>query len=365
MNSVGYSVCLCKLLMLKQSINGILLSNNHSCITALHNLLESIDLGEECDLNIYQVQQASIDACFMSFLNQEIRNRYIVGQERVFLIFSFGGSTVPENQEVITKTYQLSLSTVIFNIINSYRGLFTLEQMRPIKGDLKTIYKNEDIIIVMKPHSLLVHPWGHSLAPTLMNWLVHEYPELSLLPRAGIVHRLDRDTTGLLIIARNLASQIDLIWKISNHRFIREYMAICEGVILNDRGTISCKVDTPRYKPKDQLVGITHFSVIRRFDCCTYLRLNLETGRRHQIRTHLSRHLNCPLIGDRLYNTRFVQRRIKLSNEKEYLNQFHRPALHASRIVIELLRSNMLLIIKVNMPEDMDYLLDEIASEEQ
>ncbi|MCW7552315.1 RluA family pseudouridine synthase [Endozoicomonas gorgoniicola] len=354
------------LLLIGQMSEILLISNSRISTTALvslNHLLNIFDCGEQINSSIFELHGSYLDSLYMDFLYHEIDNRHTLGSERQLILYFFGDSDIPESEHVIQKIFQLYSNPIVSRIIGSYSSLFTERQMLPIAGDLTTIYRDTDIIVVSKPCGLLVHPWGGSLAPTLMNWLLHEYPELAFLPRAGIVHRLDRDTTGLVIVARNLASQIDLIWKIYNHRFIRFYGAICEGIIDDDCGTISCKVDTPRYKPKAQLVGITHFDVIKRFECCTFIHAHLETGRRHQIRAHFSRHLNNPLVGDRLYNSRFCQKHTDSNDITPHLDNFPRPALHAFRIAIELLRSNNILVITIQLPEDIISLLNILNTE--
>ncbi len=181
---------------------------------------------------------------------------------------------------------------------------------RPEPIPLDVVMEDASLIVVNKPAGLVVHPGAGNPHGTLMNGLLHRYPELDALPRAGIVHRLDKDTSGLLLIARTLTAHTSLIRQLADHAVSRRYDAICVGV-LTGGGTIDAPirrhpVDRRKMAVQDDgKPAVTHYRVIERFAAHTYISVRLETGRTHQIRVHFAwrRH---PLVGDPVYGGRLA-----------------------------------------------------------
>ena len=173
---------------------------------------------------------------------------------------------------------------------------------------LNLLEENEDFVVIEKPPGLVVHPGAGNKSGTLLNALLHSFPELKKLPRAGIVHRLDKDTSGLMVVARNEKSLSDLSNQISNRSAKRVYEAFTVGKI--DK---SGKVDAPigrhpqnRQKQAVRTTGkeaVSHFKVLQTFGSYSHIQVTLETGRTHQIRVHMN-YLGYPLIGDPLYGRR-------------------------------------------------------------
>ncbi|AXE61833.1 23S rRNA pseudouridine(1911/1915/1917) synthase RluD [Candidatus Thioglobus sp. NP1] len=230
------------------------------------------------------------------------------------------------------------------------------------KIPLNIIYEDEDIIVINKKFGLVTHPGAGNWSGTLANALLYYDSSLSILARAGIVHRLDKNTSGLMVVARNEKSQKHLIEQLQNHSIQREYSAIVYGHMIAG-GT----VDEPIGRdPKDRVkqavtisgkAAVTHFRAIDRFKSHTHVKAILETGRTHQIRVHLS-HVGHSLVGDPVYGGR-VRFPKKASVElKEALINFKRQALHSKKLTLMHPVSGEQMSWKAPLPDDMQKLLD-------
>ena len=201
---------------------------------------------------------------------------------------------------------------------------------------LVVVYQDRDLFVVDKPAGLVVHPGAGNPDQTLQNALLALDPALAHLPRAGIVHRLDKDTSGLLVIARTPEAHTALVRMLEERDIHREYQAVCRGV-MTAGGTVDAPIDrhpTDRVRMAVRQGGreaITHYRVIRRYRAHTHVRVQLETGRTHQIRVHLA-HAGFPLVGDRVYGGRLTQPRGATEELREALRDFPRQALHAARL---------------------------------
>lgn len=207
-------------------------------------------------------------------------------------------------------------------------------QPQPI--ELAIVYEDEALLVIDKPAGLVVHPAAGNPDGTLQNALLHHDPELIQLPRAGIIHRLDKETTGLLVIARTPAAHKQLVEQLQARAFDREYRAVVSGVM-----TAGGSVDEPIGRHPTQRTrmavnyagkeAVTHYRVLERFRAHTYLRVKLETGRTHQIRVHMA-HIRHPLVGDPVYAGRLRQPAGACERLREQLRSFRRQALHARRL---------------------------------
>ena len=229
---------------------------------------------------------------------------------------------------------------------------------------IKIIYEDHDIIVINKDFGLVTHPGAGNSTGTLANALLYYDSNLSKLDRAGIVHRLDKNTSGLMVVARNAKSQKYLVEQLQNHSVHREYSAIVYGHMIAG-GTIDEPIGRD---PKDRVKqavsmsgkdAVTHYRAIDRFKSHTHVKAILETGRTHQIRVHLS-HVGHSLIGDLMYGGR-VRFPKKASEElKLALVNFKRQALHSKKLTLTHPISGDLMSWKAPLPDDMQKLLDEL-----
>jgi 23S rRNA pseudouridine1911/1915/1917 synthase len=201
---------------------------------------------------------------------------------------------------------------------------------------LSIVHDDDALLVVDKPAGLVVHPGAGNRSGTLQNALLHRYPELAVLPRAGLVHRLDKDTSGLLLVARTLASHTALVAELERREIKRTYRAICQGV-LTGGGSVDAPIGRhARDRTKMAVVDAgrearTHFRVLERFRAHTYCEIELETGRTHQIRVHMA-HIRAPLLGDPVYGGRPRLPPEPSEELKAALQAFRRQALHACRL---------------------------------
>jgi 23S rRNA pseudouridine1911/1915/1917 synthase len=201
---------------------------------------------------------------------------------------------------------------------------------------LDIVFEDADLLVVNKPAGLVVHPGAGNPGGTLMNGLLAHAPQLESLPRAGIVHRLDKDTSGLLLVAKSLPAHTALVRALAERTVSRQYLAVCNGV-LTGGGTIDAAierhpVDRTRMAVRDSgRPAVTHYTVVERFRGHTCVKVVLETGRTHQIRVHFA-HRRHPLVGDPVYGGRLALPAGASEVLRNALRAFRRQALHAARL---------------------------------
>ena len=233
---------------------------------------------------------------------------------------------------------------------------------------LDITYVDADIIVINKSVNLVVHPAAGHNDGTLQNALLHFDASLAEVPRAGIVHRLDKDTTGLLVVARHIKSHKLLVEQLQAREFAREYQAVVRGV-MTAGGTVDEPIGRdPRDRKRmavrfDGKPSVTHYRVLRRFGHHTHVQVTLETGRTHQIRVHLT-HLRYPLVGDQAYGGRLQLPRGASDQLKETLRGFKRQALHAARLGLEHPMTGEYMEWEVPIPDDMQHLLNVLAQDD-
>lgn len=225
--------------------------------------------------------------------------------------------------------------------------------------DLAIVHEDDEVIVIDKPAGLVVHPGNGQPSGTLLNALLHHAPQLAEIPRAGIVHRLDKDTSGLLVVAKTLTAQTDLVRQLQARSVKRHYLALALGRVEGDG-----VVDAPMGRHATQRTKMavvksggkearTHFHVRERFDKCTLLECRLETGRTHQIRVHLAS-IKHPLAGDPVYG------RAKSGDPR--LDAFPRQALHAWRLALCHPASGVEMSWESALPEDFAQLLESLRA---
>jgi 23S rRNA pseudouridine1911/1915/1917 synthase len=226
---------------------------------------------------------------------------------------------------------------------------------------LDVVYEDESLIVVNKPAGLVVHPGAGNPAGTLMNGLLHHAPQLEQLPRAGIIHRIDKDTTGLLLIAKNLPAHTVLVRELANRAISRIYLAVCNGV-LTGGGTIDAPIARHRVDRKrmcirdDGKTAVTHYTVVERFAGHTLVRVSLDTGRTHQIRVHFA-HRRHALVGDPLYGGRLALPGGASDRLVARLRSFKRQALHAAILEFAHPADGQRLRLEAPLPADFEELL--------
>ena len=230
--------------------------------------------------------------------------------------------------------------------------------------DFVILHEDEDIYVIDKPANLVVHPAAGHRDGTLVNGLLVCDPKLNALPRAGIVHRLDKDTTGVMIVARNLIAHNWLVGELQARRVKREYVALTHGVVTAGRSIETGIARHPRERKKMSVQehgksAITHFQVIQKFAHYSLVKLQLETGRTHQIRVHMN-HIKYPLIGDPVYGG---GNRIPAGIDERLapiVRDFKRQALHAQRLEFIHPRTREAVSFSAELPLDFQHLLDSL-----
>jgi 23S rRNA pseudouridine1911/1915/1917 synthase len=227
---------------------------------------------------------------------------------------------------------------------------------------LNIVYEDDDILVINKPAGFVVHPGAGNPDGTVLNALLHHCPQLDVVPRAGIVHRLDKDTTGLMVVAKTIAAQTNLVESLQAREITREYEAIASG-IMTAGGLVDQPIGRHATKRTHMAVtfsgrpSVTHYRVMEKFRLHTRLRLRLETGRTHQIRVHMA-HITHALAGDPVYGGRPRPPKNASEELREMLRQFKRQALHAAMLSLYHPITGVQMTWHADVPEDMVALAD-------
>ena len=229
--------------------------------------------------------------------------------------------------------------------------------------ELEIVYDDAALLVLNKPAGLVVHPGSGNWQGTLLNGLLHHHPPLAGIPRAGIVHRLDKDTSGLLAVAKTLEAQTDLVRQLQARSVTRQYLALVHGVVARD-GTVDASIG--RHQTQRTRMAVTehgraartHYRVLERYAGATLLECSLDTGRTHQIRVHMQS-IGHPLVGDPVYR---AGRRVGHAAAAGSLASFRRQALHACRLGLVHPASGAPMQWEAPVPQDMRELLRVIAA---
>jgi 23S rRNA pseudouridine1911/1915/1917 synthase len=219
---------------------------------------------------------------------------------------------------------------------------------------LEVVYEDAALLVIAKPAGLVVHPGSGNWSGTLLNALLKRVPELAAIPRAGIVHRLDKDTSGLLVVAKTLTAQTSLVRQLQARTVRREYLALVHGNVARD-GKVEAPIGRhPVQRTRMAVVArgkaaVTHYQVLQRFVHATLLRCRLETGRTHQIRVHMQS-IGHPLVGDPVYGR-------QRGNRDERFAGFPRQALHAEKLALVHPDSGQAMSWQIDSPSDMQDLM--------
>lgn len=232
---------------------------------------------------------------------------------------------------------------------------------------LAVVYEDESLLVVNKPADLVVHPAAGNYEGTLLNGLLHHCPALQQIPRAGIVHRLDKDTTGLMVVAKTLKAQAALVAQLQARTVSREYVALVIGMPPG-LGEVEAAIGRdPNNRKKMAVVAagkeaVTHYRVIAQLGPLAWLALRLKTGRTHQIRVHMN-HLGYPLVGDPVYGRRHLPEKELSAEQIHVLTEFKRQALHARALELIHPDTGASCRWQAPLPEDLSLLLKAFSYE--
>lgn len=249
------------------------------------------------------------------------------------------GNVWVNQTQVLKPAYKVKSGDIIKVVIPEPKQLSLVAQ----DIDIEVVYEDEHLAVINKPRGMVVHPGAGNFENTLVNALLHKFSgrlsSINGVIRPGIVHRLDKDTSGLLIVAKTDEAHIKLSEALKSHQIKRIYYAICEGVLKEDSGVINAPIGRhPVNRLKMAVVpngkeAVTYFEVLERFDKYTFIKLRLKTGRTHQIRVHMS-YIGYPLLGDSSYgrakNEFGVQGQVLHAGEIEFVHPITSKALHFS-----------------------------------
>ncbi|MCY9843663.1 23S rRNA pseudouridine(1911/1915/1917) synthase RluD [Vibrio caribbeanicus] len=309
----------------------------------LTNTVKDAQLGQRLDQAIAEL--------FSDFSRSRLKDWLLDGKVQV-------------NGEVVTKPRTKVMGG---EVIVLHAELEDEERWEAQNIPLDIVYEDDDIIVINKPRGFVVHPGAGTPDGTVLNALLHHFPDIAEVPRAGIVHRLDKDTTGLMVVAKTVPAQTRLVRALQKRNITREYEAIAIG-----RMTAGGRVEQPigRHSTKRTLMAVaplgkpavTHYRVAEHFREHTRIRLRLETGRTHQIRVHMA-YLQHPLLGDTAYGGRARIPRGATPELAEKIRQFDRQALHAVMLKFEHPITGEELEFHAPVPDDMVAMSDALRTD--
>ena len=333
---------------------------------------KEINISEDSDINENELfehfsfkadpgqEPLRVDKFLLNRIENATRNK--IQQAAKIGAIQVGGKTVKSNYKVKSG----DSVKVIFSY-PPHENLLLAEDL-----PIQIIYEDEEIVVVNKAPGMVVHPGHGNYSGTLVNGLLHHFEKLPLNSdnRPGLVHRIDKDTSGLLVVAKTANSMVNLSKQFHNKTASRKYVALVWGSIKDDEGTIEGNIGR---HPKNRLQmtvftdkslgkkAITHFKVIERFDYVTFVECQLETGRTHQIRTHM-KHIGHTLFNDARYGGNVILKGTTFTKYKQFVQNcfasLPRQALHAKTLGFNHPKTNLWMDFDSNIPEDIKTTLD-------
>lgn len=269
-----------------------------------------------------------------------------------------------DNKHPRTKDLVIGGEQIIIEAVKKIQPAWAAQ---PIALDV--VYEDDALLVINKPIGMVVHPAAGNPDSTLVNALLHHAPQLQELPRAGIVHRLDKDTSGLLVIAKTQAALIHLGRQMRDRTITRIYQAVVNGILISGT-TINMPISRHPIQRKRMAVSeagkpaVTHFRVVEKFRDHTRIKVKLETGRTHQIRVHMAA-IHHAVVGDQVYGGRLQLPKGATPELVTMLRQFKRQALHAQRLELTHPVTQKRISWKVPLPDDMQHLLRVLRDDAQ
>ena len=307
-------------------------------------ILSTILSGKYTDVRLDKALSETFPEFSRSFLQESIKNGHILVNGKI-----------PRQRDLVRGGEKITFDTA--QALDNQQ-----EEATPENLELNIIYEDQALLLVNKPAGMVVHPAPGHLGHTLVNALLYHRPELSNLPRAGIVHRLDKDTSGLLIVAGHREAYHQLVQQMQERQIKREYLSIVVGAVIAGGVIDTAFGRHPRDRKRMAVLAfggkqaITHYRVEQRFKQHTLLKISLETGRTHQIRVHLA-HIRYPVLGDPVYGGRH---KIPSANPDlvKALAAFKRQALHAAALEFTHPVTSETCAWQAPLPEDMRQLIE-------
>lgn len=287
---------------------------------------------------------------FPDYSRSRIKEWILEGQVKL------DGEVVTKPREKVSEGAEVEVSTVLEDVVEA--------QGEDIELDV--VYEDDDILVINKPAELVVHPGAGNPSGTVLNALLHRYPEIAEVPRAGIVHRLDKDTTGLMVIAKTVPAQTHLVEALQAREITREYEALVTG-IMTAGGLVDQPIGRHPQKRTHMAVietgrpSVTHYRVAEKFRQHTRIRLRLESGRTHQIRVHMA-HIGHSLIGDQTYG----RLRLPKAASPDFvaaLRGFRRQALHAVMLRLQHPITGEMMEWSAPVPDDMQAMTKQLRKD--
>ena len=272
-----------------------------------------------------------------------------------------GGQLRVDGQQQVPKQKLLGGETLTVDVHLEPEGDWQAENI-----PLNIPYEDDHIIVLNKPTNFVVHPAAGNRSGTMLNALLYHCPQLESVPRAGIVHRLDKDTTGLMVVAKTLQAHTDLVAQLQARTVKREYEAVVTGVMTGG-GVVDQPIGRHQIQRTKMAVisdgkeARTHYSVLERFEGHSHVRLRLETGRTHQIRVHMA-HIRFPIVGDDTYAGRFRIHKGVTPELRDAVQNFGRQALHARELGLIHPATGEMVSWASELPDDMQSLLAALAN---
>jgi 23S rRNA pseudouridine1911/1915/1917 synthase len=231
----------------------------------------------------------------------------------------------------------------------------------PEEIPLTIVFEDDDLLVLNKPANMVIHPGAGNKEHTLVHALLHHLPSLAHLPRVGIIHRLDKDTTGLLVVAKTLTAHTSLIRQMQAREIHRHYMALVQGHVRSGGTVDTCFGRHPKNRLKMSVLkqgkqAITHYSIKKRYQDFTLLDVSLMTGRTHQIRVHCA-YINHPVLGDQLYGGRMQLSAPLPELLGKLIQEFKRQALHACMLSFQHPKTEHTLTFTAPLPHDFELIL--------